>query len=277
LWLGFISLYVDTHCHLNFESFDTDRAGVLARARESGVIRILNPGIDLPTSQAAVALAQANPEVYSAIGVHPNSALSWTTGTLDELRQLARHAKVVAIGEIGLDYYRTWAPQDLQRNIFQQQLQLAAEVHLPVVIHSRNKSAEDRRAVVDVISMLAEWAAELRSQGLEVSQHPGVLHSYSDNADTAVRVFGLGFFIGVTGPVTFRSAVELQDVVAASSLDHLLIETDAPFLTPHPYRGKRNEPAYVRFVAERIAQIHNLPVEEVAEITTMNAVKLFHW
>lgn len=263
-------MFVDTHCHLNFDSFENDRQEVLERAKEAGVRRILNPGVDLASSRSAVEIAQSNAQVYAAVGVHPNDALSWNEGTIDALEELAEHPKVVAIGEIGLDYYRDRAPRDLQMKIFGQQLLLAERVGLPVVIHNREATA-------DILSMLEEWQMGLMASSPMLAERPGVLHSYSDNEANAMQAIDLNFFIGITGPVTFHNAPELQHVVTALPIERLLTETDAPFLTPHPHRGKRNEPAYVRIITEKIAQLRELPVEIVAEITEANAGRLFNW
>jgi TatD DNase family protein len=263
-------LFVDTHCHLNFDSFENDRQEVLERARQAGVRRILNPGVDLASSRAAVELAQSNEQVYAAVGVHPNEALSWNEGTINALEELAEHPKVVAIGEIGLDYYRDRAPRDLQIEIFGQQLLLAERVGLPVVIHNREATA-------DILSMLEEWQTGLMATSPMLADRPGVLHSYSDNVANAMQAIDSNFFIGLTGPVTFHNAPGLQQVVTTLPIERLLTETDAPFLTPHPHRGKRNEPAYVRIITEKIAQLHELPVEIVAEITENNAGRLFNW
>jgi TatD DNase family protein len=268
---------VDTHCHLNFDRFDQDRPDVITRARQAGLVAILNPGVDLPSSRAAVRLAGQYNEIFAATGVHPNDASTWTTDISREIKALARHPRVVAIGEIGLDYYRDWTPQDLQRDIFKQQLEIATDVGLPVVIHSRNASEEDRQAITDVLQILKEWQTGLLSRNPALAENPGVLHSFSGNLDEARQATEIRFRIGITGPVTFRKAEQLRQVVESLPLETLLIETDAPFLTPQPHRGKRNEPAYVRFVAERIAELHNLPFEHVAEITTANAERLFHW
>lgn len=263
-------MLADTHCHLNFEWFDEDRDAVLHRARVAGIDRILNPGIDLETSRSAVNLAQQVDEVYVAVGVHPNDALTWNDETADALRELASQPKVVAIGEIGLDYYRDRAPRDLQQDVFQEQLRLAAELSLPVVIHNRE-------ATEDVVEILREWQVELLSSNTLLAGSPGVLHSFSAGLEAARDAIDMNFMIGITGPVTFRNAPELQALVSALTLEHLLVETDAPFLTPHPHRGERNEPAHVKLVAEKIAELHGMPFEMTAEVTRLNADRLFRW
>lgn len=270
-------MLVDTHCHLNFESFDLDRAAVLERAAQAGVGRMLNPGIDLETSRAAVELAQTYPAVYAAVGIHPNDGSTWNAATLDELRCLAAHPKVAAIGEIGLDYHWERTEHSVQREIFQDQLELAAELGQPVVIHVRDASPDDRRAMGEALDILIEWQQSLAAQGLDLADRPGVLHSFSGDLDDALRAAAHKFWIGLTGPVTFKKAEILRQVAAGVPVDRLLIETDAPFLTPHPHRGERNEPAYVRYIAEKIAAVRNLEMEQLVQITTESAERLFRW
>jgi TatD DNase family protein len=260
----------DTHCHLDFEAFDLDREQVIQRARAAGLSHILNPGIDLDTSRQALRLAEQYAEVYVAVGVHPNSATCWDDTTYAALRSLAEHPRVVAIGEIGLDYYRDHAPRDLQRSVLRRQLVLAGETGLPVILHNRDASD-------DLLDILAEWRSELETNNSPLATNPGVLHSFSGSLETARQALDLGFQIGITGPVTFKNAAGLQDVVKSIPTGRLLVETDAPFLTPHPLRGKRNEPAYVALTAEKIAVLHGLAAEELARITTANAGRLFHW
>ena len=255
----------DTHCHLDFRDFDKDRATVLSRAWEAGVERILIPGIDLPSSQAAVKLAERYAEFYAAVGMHPNSANNWDAHTLGLFDELSSHPKVVAIGEIGLDFYRDWTSHSLQKRVFREQLKLAEQLNLPVVVHTRNSSAEDRACITETLDILAKF------------QLTGVLHSFSGNLKEAKRTLDLGFYIGITGPVTFKNASELREIVSALPLDRLLIETDSPFLTPDPNRGKRNEPAFVRLVAEKISEIHHQPLDVVSEMTAANAQRLFQW
>ncbi|NIW44444.1 MAG: YchF/TatD family DNA exonuclease [candidate division Zixibacteria bacterium] len=260
----------DTHCHLDFDRFDADRARVIERAAQKGVSRILVPGIDLSSSRAAVALAEKFEMVYAAVGVHPNSGTTWQTNTKKNLVELADHPKVVAIGEIGLDYYRDWTPQPMQRKIFREQLDMAAEVGLPVVIH-------DREAHEAVIPALLEWQESLDKEGLALAKKPGVLHSYSGNIKQADLILIAGYYLGITGPVTFKNAVEVQEVARKAPEDRLLIETDGPFLTPHPHRGKRNEPSYVYYVAEKIAELRGVSPQKVGEFTSNNAKNLFSW
>lgn len=263
-------LIADTHCHLDFEAFDEDRDAVIDRARQAGVQHILNPGIDVRSSRAAIAISDKYEEVYAACGVHPNDALTWNDRSLDELRQLAGHPKVLAIGEIGLDYYRDRAPRDLQMRILVDQLALAAEENLPVVIHSR-------QAMHDILQVLKDWQAELVRKVSPLAECPGVLHSYSGDLQEARQAIGMNFFIGVTGPVTYQKADELRHTLSQVPLSSLLLETDAPFLTPHPHRGKRNESAFMRYTALKLTEIHHISAEALAEQTTANSDKLLKW
>jgi TatD DNase family protein len=263
--------FTDTHCHLDFDRFDRDRDQVLKRAWKANLVWILNPGIDLHTNAAAIALARQHPErIHASVGIHPNFGQPWTADILPTLREQAQDKRVLAIGEIGLDYYRRHTPFDQQRTMFKEQLSLAAELSLPVVIHNRD-------ATEDVIRILQEWHGDLVRSGSPLAERPGVLHSYSADLDTAKRAIELNFFIGISGPVTFNNAPERKSVTRNLPLAHLLLETDAPFLTPHPHRGKRNEPSYIPLIAEEIARLHNTSPKNVAEITYKNARRLFRF
>ncbi len=264
-------MLTDTHCHLYFDAYDKDRDAVLRRAWEAGVERILVPGIDLASSRAAIELAEAHERVFAAVGVHPNSATTWDAQTLGALELLAKHPKVVAIGEIGLDYYRDRAPRSLQKRVLREQLSLAGRLQLPVVIHTRNASPQDRACFADILGIISEMRAELSED------RPGVFHSFLESEDEALQSLEQGFYVGITGPVTFKNAHELRSVVSNAPLDRLLIETDGPFLAPHPHRGKRNEPAHVYYVAEKIAQVLGQAPRALAEATTANAGRLFQW
>lgn len=256
---------VDTHCHLDFERYDEDRPAVLARAQEAGVVAVINPAVDLASSAAVCALTAEHAPVYAAVGIHPNGSVDFAPEHIDALRALAGREGVVAIGEIGLDYYRDRSPRETQQRAFRAQLVLAAELGLPVIIHNREASQ-------DVLAVLEGWVAGLDGP---LRERPGVLHSFSALPSMAERAVALGFYIGITGPVTFKNADTLRRVVAEVPADRLLIETDGPFLAPHPHRGQRNEPAYVRYVAERIASVRGVSMEEIARQTTLNAARLF--
>ena len=270
-------MLVDTHCHLNFDWFDEDRDEVIKAAEEEGVGIIINPGIDLNSSHNAVKLATESSIVYAAVGVHPNDANLWDTSSIKELKAIAASEKVVAIGEIGLDYYRKYSRKELQKKIFIEQLQLAGELGLPVIIHTRNESLDDESATIEVVQILKDWIRTLKESDSSLYTHPGVLHSYAGSLQHAEEVIAMGFYIGVTGPVTFKNANRLRGVISKLPIEHLLIETDSPFLTPHPYRGKRNEPKYVKIIAEKVSEIYGMPTSEVEKITTRNAEKLFNW
>lgn len=259
---------VDTHCHLNFNVFNNDREEILLAARNQGVAWILNPGVDIASSQAIVDMAGTLEGVFAAVGVHPNDATSWNEDSLQMLVHLASQPKVVAIGEIGLDYYRERTPKDIQLNVFQMQLELAQDLGLPVVIHTRH-------SISDALDILADWVTRLKVYNQPLAARPGVLHSFSGNAQDAQRAMDLGFYIGITGPVTFKNAPELQRLVTDLPIERILIETDAPFLTPHPHRGQRNQPEWVRHIAEKIAELQHRSLEETAKITTANARRLF--
>lgn len=262
--------YTDTHCHLDFDQFDVDREKVLGRAWTAGLVWILNPGIDIATSQSAIDLAQTHPnKISAAIGVHPNFGEPWTENILSTLREKAQQPGVVAIGEIGLDYYRQHTPFPQQRTMFKAQLALAAEVELPVVIHNRNSTE-------DLMRILKTWQQDLANMGHPLAKRPGVLHSYSADYDTAREAIDINFYIGISGPVTFNNAPDRKSITRNLPLERLLLETDAPFLTPHPYRGKRNEPAYIPLIAEEIARLHNTSPKTVAEVTLANARNLFN-
>ena len=259
-------MLIDTHAHLDSPKFDADRIAVVERAQAAGVKIIINAGADLESSRQAVALAGQYPEVYAGVGVHPHDAKTLDGEVLAALRELARQPKVVAVGEIGLDFYRNLSPQDAQRRAFQAQLAWAARLGKPVIVH-------DREAHAEVLKALTIWAAGLARSSL--AGRVGVLHSFSGDLLMAKRAIDLGFYISISGPVTYQNAQRLAEIVQALPLDRLLIETDCPYLPPHPHRGKRNEPAYVQLVAEKVAEIKDLPLDEVAAATTANAKRLF--
>ncbi len=261
--------YTDMHCHLDFEQFDNDREQVLQRAWDAGLVWVLIPGIDLETNQAAINLAKTYPgRISAAVGIHPNHGKLWTAETLEKLKIQAQQPEVVAIGEIGLDYYRQHTPFDQQRRMFKDQLELAAQLGLPVIIH--NRDAED-----DLMAILSAWHGSLVSGGHPLAERPGVLHSYSADLATAQKAIRMNFYIGISGPVTFTNAPDRKAITSQIPLEHLLLETDAPFLAPHPNRGKRNEPAYIPLIAKEIARLHHTSPEKVAEQTYTNAMRLF--
>ncbi|MGZ6316351.1 MAG: TatD family hydrolase [Anaerolineales bacterium] len=265
-------MLTDTHCHLDSDAFDLDRPAVIERALQAGVTRILIPGVTLESSRRALELAGQYPALFAAIGIHPTDPDTLDDHALAVLRTLAESPRVVAIGEIGLDYYWVTDPEKhaQQREALRAQLMLAQELRKPVVIHAREKEdASDGPCAQDLLSILEQWA--------QPSPAPGVLHSFSGSLETARRALELGFYIGVTGPVTYKNAAYRREVIAAIPLDRLLIETDSPYLAPHPYRGKRNEPAYVTHIADKIAEIQSRTPQEVVAVTGINAARLFSW
>lgn len=249
---------IDSHAHLDFSQFDGDREAVIARARQDGLVAIVNAGTSLECSRASVALADRVDFIYATVGIHPHGAKTATRAALDELRALASHPKVVAIGEIGLDFYRDLSPRDRQRQAFRQQIRLAVELGLPLVIHDRDAHAETLRI--------------LREE--EAGRVGGVLHCFSGDLDMAREGIALGFLIAFGGPITYGGKKK-QDIAGRIPLEKILIETDCPFLTPVPHRGQRNEPAYVRHVAEKLARLRGISFEEAAAATTANAAGLF--
>jgi TatD DNase family protein len=261
-----VNMLFDTHCHLDVEKFDEDREAMLKRARDAGVSMMLNPAFDLNSSRRAIAMAEANDDIVAAVGIHPTDTAGFDDATLAELRALidAARAKaparrtVVAIGEIGLDYYWKTAPRDTQAEAFIAQLNFARELNLPVIIHCRD-------AYEDTLEILHR-----HGQGL-----PLVMHSFMGDQSHLRAILDLGYFIGLGGPVTYPSASALRDMVKVVPLERMLIETDAPYLAPQARRGKRNEPAYVRFIAEKIAELHRQTFEAVALVTLQNGRRLF--
>jgi TatD DNase family protein len=252
---------IDTHCHLDWKTFDPDREAVINRAAAAGVTRMITVGVDVPSSRRAIEIADRYEAVYAAVGVHPNDCAGFDAAMLQEIRLLAQHPKVVAIGEIGLDYYWHKVDHDKQARAFHAQLELASEIDKPVIIHSRD-------AAPHVVKVLVDFTAH-------TARLSGTLHSYFDDLEIARRIFAIGFYIGVTGPITFKKSDREREIVRQVPLDRVLIETDAPFLTPVPHRGTRNEPAYVRYVAEMIASVRGQPAVEIARQSTQNAERLF--
>ncbi len=250
----------DTHAHLNDKQFDKDREQVIRRAQEEyGVTGIVNIGYNRETIRTSLALAEEVDFIYTAIGWHPHDASTFNEEELQWIKSLSSHPKVVALGEMGLDYYRNRAPREVQAEVFRQQIRLAREVNLPIVIHCRE-------AYQDTLQILKDEKAE------EVG---GVMHCFGGDQEVAAQCLEMGFMIGIGGPVTFKNGHLVQEIARWVPLDRLLIETDAPYLAPHPYRGKRNESGYVRLVAEKIAQLRGISFEELAQQTTANACRLF--
>lgn len=248
----------DTHAHYDDERFDEDRETLLRAMPEKGVGLIVNPGCDLPSSRMAVDMAQKYDFLYAAVGIHPENCGDFAPAMTDGLRALIKAPKVVAIGEIGLDYY--WAenpPKELQQEVLRRQLALAQELHLPVIIH-------DRDAHADTLSIVREFP-----------QVTGVFHCFAGSVEMAQALIKMGWMLSFNGAATFKNAKKAPEVIAAVPLEKLMIETDAPYLTPVPHRGERNDSSYVRFVAEKIAQIKGLTPEEVEKATWENGRRFF--
>ena len=264
----------DTHCHLSFDEYQADLPQVLDRAWEVGVERILTLGIDMDSNLGAIRVAESDERIFAAVGIHPNSAHSFQVKDLVGLEKLLDHPKVVAIGEIGLDYYRDYVPRDVQQEAFKLQLEMALKHDLPVAVHIRNESETARDCIHDTLRILGETQKLFSGAA---SSFRGVLHSFSGNYDEAQEALDMGFFLSISGPVTFKNAEKLRKLVSLLPLERILIETDSPYLSPHPYRGKRNEPANVLKVAEKITQVYNLSLDIITEKTTENANRLFKW
>ncbi|MFD1864703.1 TatD family hydrolase [Planococcus chinensis] len=252
-------MFIDTHVHLNADQYDEDLNEVIDRALENNVTKMIVIGFDRKTIQRAMELAEKYEFIYAVVGWHPVDAIDCTEEDLKWIEELAAHKKVVAIGETGLDYHWDKSPKEVQQEVFRKQIRLAKKVKLPIIIHNRD-------ATEDVLRILKEEDAK------EVG---GVMHCFGGSVETARESIAMNFMISLGGPVTFKNAKKPKEVAEAIGLEHLLIETDAPYLAPHPYRGKRNEPSYVPLVAEEIARLKNISVEEVAEATTRNAEQFF--
>jgi TatD DNase family protein len=245
---------IDTHAHLEWRDFDEDRREVIKRAVDRGVKNIVDVGYSLESSLKALELARSNPGIYAAVGIHPHEASAATPDALESLARLSSDPKVVAIGEIGLDYYRDLSPRHVQVSAFKAQLELASTLDLPVIIHCRE-------AYGDLIKMLREYKAEVE----------GIMHCFSGSYETAKQCMALGFYLSFAGPVTYPNAKRLERIVYNLPMERLLIETDSPWLAPQPVRGKRNEPSYIVYIAERIAEIKDAEIPDVADSTTRNA------
>jgi len=249
---------IDTHVHLDHQWFDGERDAVVQRALTAGVAAMVTIGADVGSSEAAVRLAETYPSVYATVGVHPHDASTADDAAFRRLARLAEHPKVVAVGEIGLDYYYDHSPRDVQRDVFVRQLQLARRTGLPFVVHNRDASD-------DIMAILRE-----HGRGL-----PGLLHAFTGSAAMAAECMEMGYYISVGGMATFRNAGAIREAIRDVPLERIVLETDAPYLTPVPLRGRRNEPAYVRHVAEFLAAERGLDVAEVARVTTANARRFF--
>ena len=247
----------DTHAHMNDPAFDEDRQQVLLGLKEKGVELVMNVGCCLESSKDCIAMAEEYPFVYASVGSHPDSADEVNEQVLDAYRQMAQHPKVLAIGEIGLDYYYETIPRQTQIQAFRLQMELARELKLPVIVHERNAHDDGMKVVK------------------EFKDVTGVFHCYSGSAEMARQLVDMGWYIGFTGVLTFKNARKAVETAQRIPLDRIVLETDCPFMAPEPFRGKRNDPGYLYRMAERLAQIRDLPVEQIWEVTTANARKLY--
>jgi len=250
---------IDTHAHLDGERYEQDREAVIKRALQGGVKYIVNVGADLSSSYRSVELARLYPEIYATVGIHPHDAAELNEDVLEKIKKLSRERKVRAVGEIGLDYHYDNSPRKVQQEAFRKQLKLARELGLPVVIHSRE-------ADEDTLKIIRE--ARIEETG-------GVMHCFGSTLEMAQYYLDLNLYLAFGGVITFKNADELRGVVTEVPLDRMLLETDCPYLTPVPHRGKRNEPLYIKYVAEKIAEIRGLSVEDIAGITGRNAIRFY--
>jgi TatD DNase family protein len=262
------------------QRFDADRESVLERASAAGVTRVLVPALDLESAKRVLALIGPHPQLCAAVGFHPTELYELDEAGLAALQQLTTDPRVVAIGEIGLDYHwiREEARQAEQQSALGSQLDLAEACSLPVVLHMREQDDIEHGACADdLLRILADWVTGLRSHGSALADRPGVLHSFSGSLDIARQAIELGFYIGITGPVTYPNSEKRREIVRQLPIERLLIETDAPYLTPQSHRGQRNEPAFVADIADRIAHIQSRTASDVARATSNNASRLFAW
>ena len=249
-------MYFNTHTHLNSKELYSQRDVFIKHALDNNVDYIVVAGYDLPSSKYAVEIAQEYPFIYATVGISPNDCLETTDADLNEIEALLQNPCVVALGEIGLDYYWEDVPHDKQKDIFQKQIDIAKKHDKPIVIHARD-------AYEDTYRILKQAA------------HRGIMHCYSGSVEMAKRYIEIGFEISLAGPVTFKNARVPKEVATVIGIDHLMIETDCPYLAPHPFRGKLNEPANVVYIAQEIAKLKNMEIEDVARITTFNAKRMF--
>lgn len=250
----------DSHAHINLHFYKDDIDNVIKRMVDNGVTKIVIPGIDIETVKSAIELSKKYPKlIYTGIGYHPQDAIKWENHIYDELKELSKNNSVVAVGEVGLDYYWDTTPREVQHEVLENQINLAKELNLPLIIHTRE--SQD-----DTLEILRKCGAD--SIG-------GVFHCFSGDIEFAKKCIDIGFYISFAGNITFKNAQNLRDVAKEIPLDNILIETDSPYLTPVPNRGKRNEPFNVKYVAEQIAILKDIDVKEVSNITYNNAMKLF--
>jgi TatD DNase family protein len=252
-------MFIDTHSHLFYPNFEDDLDEVIQRARDSGVDFILVPATDLATAKEVINLTEKYDMIYGAVGIHPHETKDWDPSLLNEIESLASHKKIVAVGEIGLDYYYDYSPKEKQIEAFKSQIDLALKLNLPIIVHNRD-SDEDMMEIIN-----SYCGSGLKAQ----------FHCFNGSLKDAKELMHMGYMISFTGNITFKKADELREVLKNIRIDQLLLETDSPFLTPIPFRGKRNEPAYVKYIAEQVAEAHELSIEEVGRISSFNTFRIF--
>jgi TatD DNase family protein len=262
--------FVDTHCHLNFDSYQNDLEEVVDRALEAGVTQLIIPGLDIRTSIEAVEIASRFENIYAAVGVHPNESLTFERKQNSQLKSLLAEPKVIAVGEIGLDFYHNPENKLKQIEVLEMMLDNASNMNKPVILHSRN-------SLDDLITIIQRWIPGLNKQYLKSDLLLGVFHAFEGSLEQAFKVRELSMAIGVGGPITYKNAKEKQEVIQKLGIDNLVLETDSPFLSPHPFRGQRNEPARIPLIAQKIADLLEKPLTLIEEVTTKNAKSLFHW
>lgn len=252
-------MFIDTHAHLFYDNFDGEVDQVIDRAKESGIDYIIVPATDIETARQVIALTEKYEMVYGAVGTHPHETKEWSSSLINEIENLTSHKKIVAIGEIGLDYYYDFSPKEKQIEAFKAQIDLALKLDLPIVVHNRD-SDEDMMKIIN-----SYCGSGLKAQ----------FHCFNGSMENAVELMHMGYMISFTGNITFKKADQLREILKNIRIDQLLLETDSPFLTPEPNRGKRNEPSYVKYVAEKVAEVHGISLEDVGRITSYNAFRLF--
>ncbi len=269
-------MFIDSHAHLFSKDFADDVSVVLTRARDARVTEIVNPGTDLETSREALTLARANGMIHPAVGFHPHDASKADRGSLAQIEELSLDPSVVAIGEIGLDYHYNFSPPEVQRDAFAAQIAIAVRRDLPIIIHSREAEEDTLRIVGEFVRSHPTWRTGGDGRGVR-----GVFHCFPGDPAMAQKVIDWGFYISIPGPVTFPAKPNrpnvMAAVVAATPLEYMLLETDSPYLTPVPHRGKRNEPSHIPIIAAKIAEIKNVPLEEVGAATSAAVRRVFHW
>ena len=268
-------MFIDTHAHLAAPDFKEDRDEVIERARQAGVGCIIVPGTDLQTSREAVELAEKSDFIYACVGVHPHEALKGSDETLEEIERLSQNEKVVAIGEIGLDFHYDFSPRETQLEVFKKQLEIAVRRNLPMVIHTRESLPETIQVVRETVSKNPRWLSDQMTSDSKVCGFRGVFHCFTGDKVVARELLNLGFYVSFPGIVTFKNST-VTETVRKIGIADLMLETDSPYLAPVPLRGRRNEPANIRLIAEKIAEICGSTVEDVARSTCENAKKLFH-